>query len=1095
MLAALLFAPTAFAVTVMLDQNGTSPLFWDGTSAVNCDVSASVTWTTDKTGVAAPTAGSVADNFQIGTNLSDFNGATITFNTLAATLTGTSFNVVATNCTVTWASTGNAHFNTANNIVTVATNSTLIWTSTANNNGFNFNNKATTFAGGGTMIFQDTFCANAQGAAMVMNMPGGTNQLNQTKTSDWGATVGANFTLTNGTLQFGSASALADTFQGFLAGDTFNINGGIIDNLSGAPGKIALGAGGYSIGGNFTFAGSSSLDLGAGAVTNKGNNTITVNANTLAIGGVIKGNTSGNSLTKLGVGTLLLYGASTYSGNTIVNAGTLALTNAGSIASSAQVAINNATFDISGLASGGTTVIAYSPTNSTLNVAVSSTSIINVSATTVNVGGPTNIVNFTSIPLVTSYPQVFTIVKGTTVNGTLNFGLGTVPASSPPFQGYITNVAATGSVQFVLTNGPTPVLALTWSGLNGGVPDGSWDVAITPDWLSGGSPSLYDQDDFVTFDDTAGGLTSVTLAGGLTPGSLVVSNNVLSYVFTGGNLSDSGTGPLSLNKQGSGTLLLQESGDNFTGSINANGGTLIIDNDSSGIQGGASIGASGTIQVGTNDTATANLPSGTITVNGNLEFNSQNNLVIANNIAGSGTVGVIASNVVQLSGANSGNWAANIQYGTLQTVNNTSLGSIPGGTVTVTNGGTLDVGGDGTQNDANFGTKKIDIAGAGVGGNGCIVNSGGFQQQNAFQNVVLGADATIGGANRWDIRGGTPLLDLAGHTLTKTNVNHIAFVSAHITSGNILIQQGTVSFELTPNFDASPGGTITAASGGIVAQYENTAGSFTRPIVLDGGTNQNLAGAGTTTILDAPILLGASSTLQAGGGAEYFNNAISDGGAGFGISQYGTGTNILAGTNTYSGPTIVGQGNFWLTNHGSIASSPMIVVTNGASFSVSGVAGPFSGTNFLVLGDDVNGAGTFLVGPAGVTNFNSITLNNAVLNLAVAKPSIPCITVTNLNLGDGLAGSTINVTTLPALVPAQFPLIVYGAATGTYNLSLGSMPAGFSGTLVDNTGNNSIDLQITATPPVWATAPTAPWTMIGATRPTGTAPLSLAMTR
>jgi len=89
-------------------------------------------------------------------------------------------------------------------------------------------------------------------------------------------------TLTSGTLQFGSASALADTFQGFLAGDTFKINGGIIDNISGSPGKTALGAGGYSIGGNFTFAGSSSLDFGTEAVTNKGNYTITM-TNTLAI--------------------------------------------------------------------------------------------------------------------------------------------------------------------------------------------------------------------------------------------------------------------------------------------------------------------------------------------------------------------------------------------------------------------------------------------------------------------------------------------------------------------------------------------------------------------------------------------------------------------------------------------------------------------------------------------------------------------------------------------------------------------------------------------------------------------------------------------
>ena len=62
-------------------------------------------------------------------------------------------------------------------------------------------------------------------------------------------------------------------------------------------------------------------------VTNTGNNTVTINANTLSIGGTIS--SAGNSLTKLGAGTLLLYGNSTYSGGTIIGAGTLAITSTG----------------------------------------------------------------------------------------------------------------------------------------------------------------------------------------------------------------------------------------------------------------------------------------------------------------------------------------------------------------------------------------------------------------------------------------------------------------------------------------------------------------------------------------------------------------------------------------------------------------------------------------------------------------------------------------------------------------------------------------------------------------------------------------------
>ena len=89
-----------------------------------------------------------------------------------------------------------------------------------------------------------------------------------------------------------------------------------------------------------------------------------------------------------------------------------------------------------------------------------------------------------------------------------------------------------------------------------------------------------------------------------------MTNNAKSYTFIGGSISDGPGGPLTLNKQGSSTLLLQESGDSFTGGINAGGGTLIIDNDSSGINGGATIAGGGTIQVGINDTAGVLLPPG-----------------------------------------------------------------------------------------------------------------------------------------------------------------------------------------------------------------------------------------------------------------------------------------------------------------------------------------------------------------------------------------------------------------------------------------------------------------------------------------------------
>ncbi len=94
--------------------------------------------------------------------------------------------------------------------------------------------------------------------------------------------------------------------------------------------------------------------------------------------------------------------------------------------------------------------------------------------------------------------------------------------------------------------------------------------------------------------------------------------------------------------------------------------------------------------------------------------------------------------------------------------------------------------------------------------------------------------------------------------------------------------------------------------------------------------------------------------------------------------------------------------------------------------------------------------GTFNLGQTLVTNFRYLSISNAVLQMAVINPNVPCITVTNLNLGDAGAASTINITT-SVLLPAQFPLIKYGSVTGTFCVHLGTVAAGYCGRLVSIT--------------------------------------------
>ncbi len=131
-------------------------------------------------------------------------------------------------------------------------------------------------------------------------------------------TFSGGVTLNGGQLTLNNASALG---TGTLTiGDNT-----IIDNGSG--GDLTLANNPQVWNGSFTFAGSANLNLGLGNVSLPATRTVTVNGNTLTVGGVISG---AGGLTKLGAGTLALLTANTYgspSVDTAVNGGTVIIGN------------------------------------------------------------------------------------------------------------------------------------------------------------------------------------------------------------------------------------------------------------------------------------------------------------------------------------------------------------------------------------------------------------------------------------------------------------------------------------------------------------------------------------------------------------------------------------------------------------------------------------------------------------------------------------------------------------------------------------------------------------------------------------------------
>ena len=743
-------------------------------------------------------------------------------------------------------------------------------------------------------------------------------------------------------------------------------------------------------------------------------------------------------------GTLTISGGTVISSNGIVKTtaagtGNISLTDGTLNMVAGTIGTLAAPIDTLALSDNGT-----SDTKLQLNVAVG---VTNIAASTITTGGITTI-NINSLNGVVGTTQIPLIsYSGTTPFSGL--ALGTIPA------GYTGASLVDNTVNQTIDIIVTPPAPLVWVGAVGSTLNGSWDTN-TLNWLNGATPSAYADADFVQFDDTASNGV-VTLTTTVSPAGFNLINNALNYTFNGsGKIS----GTVGLVKQGTGTLVLDNSGTNdFSGGINIVGGT---------------------VQIGNND-ANGNLPLGNLIDNGNLTFSRTNNLLVANTISGSGGVSQVSSNIVTLSGVNSYGGNTFISTGTIKINNTNALGSWSSGVVTITNGGTLDVGGLSVANlNPVFAAKQFNIAGAGVGGNGAIINSGANAEQDAFQQIALTADATFGGSQRWDMRNNTPLLDLAGFTLTKTSTNQISLVSPHVTSGNIVINQGILSFESTPNFDASAG-TITVNSGGYLGQFRDVAGSFTRNIVLNGGGTTNLSGATGNTIVDAPILLTTNSTLGAATGptnSEFFNGVISDNGGGFGLTKSGAAPIILSANSTYSGGTIVGAGTLVLSGNGSISNSATITVATGATFDVSGLTSvPF----ILNAGQTLNGFGTVTgavttasgsaVAPGSASAIGVLIVQGNVAlggtsTFKVSKSTIATNDILSVN-GTLAVGGPLNVSILSGTLAVNDTFTLFNASggiSGAFTATNLPSPGAGLGWDTSNLGNGVIKVIATSNP-------------------------------
>ena len=630
----------------------------------------------------------------------------------------------------------------------------------------------------------------------------------------------------------------------------------------------------------------------------------------------------------VGTATNILYlaGTNSYTGNTVVQAGRVTLLSTGSISNSPVISIASgasldvqgvpggfglaptqtlagsgfvlgavsdnagATIQPGGLATFGTLAISNNVTLNgggtllfDLNSAATTegagvNDLLNVSNLTVN--APTTIrLNPLSGAFIASGTYTLINYSGT-LTGQGNFSVVTDMTGATATLDFNT----VGKILVNVVNGSS--VPLVWLGdLDFGNPIGKWDNAITFNWYDGGGQALFTPGSAVTFNDDFNNSPTVNLIGSLAPASIVVSSFDNQFSFIGsGSLGGGG-----LAKAGQSTMTLANSGvNNWTGPTDLRAGALRVGN-------GGTVGA---------------LPGTIITNNGTLIFNRADNMTVANTLVGTGATIQQGPGNLLLSGNSSASYIGGLYVygGTLAPSSPLALGATNLGSaaITVAGGGTLDLNGQ------NFGSKPVLISGTGVGGLGAVVNSGAAQTL-ALQYLSLAGDATIGGLNRWDVRGPNTAVTLAGSTLTKTGLNNIYFVQSVIGDGNIVLNQGVLGFEVGATATNSPGsnGVIVANGGTLGFGNWGARLNIARSIVMSGGIFQAESG-GTDLDLDSPITL-ATNTLFDIIIPARLTNVISGPGR---LTKGNSSTLVLAGPNTYSGGTVVSGGVLQIGTNG-----------------------------------------------------------------------------------------------------------------------------------------------------------------------------------
>lgn len=664
-------------------------------------------------------------------------------------------------------------------------------------------------------------------------------------------------------------------------------------------------------------------------------------------------------LVKSNTGVLTLQAPALYSGETVVQTGTLKVGARGSMPNSSSLTLGTATttatldvLDVPGgfALSGGSSLFGRGSVlgdvslsaNSGLNPGASagllafsnnlamadSQSLFELGADPMQAGTDSDLVYVAGNLNLTGVNKIKIAPMATLANGVpytlFQFG-GALSGTEANLQvtsdsRYSFTPSIVGNTIQVTVQGSGASASLVWKGGAATNPN-QWDTKVTTNWLNGAATDVFYLGDNVAFNDTAT-TPIVSVAGAVSPAAIAINNTSVAYNVTG-------TGDImagSLTKEGVGSFTAANTGGlTVAGSTTVQAGTLNLSGP--GVLGPVAING-GNVNVNSGGvllSAPVLINAGTLMLNPDADMAVP--AAIGNNSGTAGTLVKQGAKQATLSGDNSGfEGTLNVNGGILRLGNNTALGSGVG--QTFVNGGTLDLNGQSLYTQPEF----IAISGTGLNSTGAVINAGA-DQQNAISNLTLSASASIGGTGRFDLRGSggsgsfSGLLNLNSFTLTKVGPNRISIVDADVSNpGNIDIQQGLLAFT---RCNVGSEGFINIRTNQLFLENYSS-GEFYKPIVSSGGSVRIVGNAKTipSTItnlggitFDTAVNLTLSGLIQGPGSLNKLNTG---------------GSLILTSLdNNWTGGTYINQGTLQIGSgqdsyDGSLPDAP--IVNNGNLF-------------------------------------------------------------------------------------------------------------------------------------------------------------------